>query len=189
VSRNIADKADAAEASPLGAVPHYPPGLSPADAEEELSAAFHEWTTPVDVVPEHFQTVAVQGQRPHTAVLLLPGHSFAYSHTAFGAERMTPRQSCATQRTGKCDARFEVQDRDAPLSKINIIYLQRESLRDATAQPYQKPDEDLVPKALSCALQSLRLFHFEICLHLSYREVSSPYLRSQCLAEGFGLST
>ena len=80
------------------------------DAKNQLLAILKNWTATADIVFEHSQSLAINGQRSLTAVFLLLDLSLLNLTSALWAKGVTSAKSLPTFGAGQLQATFEVFD-------------------------------------------------------------------------------
>ena len=114
------------------------------DAEDQPLPVTRDWPAMADVVLEHLQCFAVQGQSPHAAVLLLLNQGFLHPFAALRTEGMASAQSSAALRTRQPYPGLQVLNSDCALGEVDVVCCQTQRFTHTAAQMKEKADEQAV---------------------------------------------
>ena len=106
---------------PFSTLSYYLPGSVPIDAEDEHFALSQDWTATLAVIPQHFQSIAIDGERPYPAALLFLNQSLFNPLTTSGAKSVAPAQSCSTLGAGQPETALKVLDSNATVGKVDVL--------------------------------------------------------------------
>jgi len=91
------------------------------DAEDEHFAFSWRWTPTLDIIPQHSQSIAIDGERSYPAALLFLNQTLFNLVTASGAKSVASAQSCSTLGTGQPETALKVLDGDGTQDKIYVL--------------------------------------------------------------------
>ena len=109
---------------PFSTLSYYLPGPVAIYAEDEHLALSLDWAATLDVVRQHLQGIAVDGECPDPAVLLFLSDCLLHLCPASWAISVTPAEPYSTHGAGQSQTALEVLDGDGTMSKVYILDFQ-----------------------------------------------------------------
>jgi len=107
----------------LTTISHDLPTAMAIDTENQRLAVSNNWATAHDVLIEQLQTVAVNGQRPLSAVQTFFSPAVFHLAAAFVAEDVSDAKSRSANITEEMDAGLEMLNDDGALAKVYVLDL------------------------------------------------------------------